>query len=42
MKVPQKVFKTRDESGWVDKTTKDYIFGKRVVVVSLPGAFTPI
>ena len=42
MKVPQKVFKTRDESGWVDKTTKDYFFGKRVVVVSLPGAFTPI
>ena len=42
MRVPNKVFKTRENDEWVDKTTQDYFFGKRVVVVSLPGAFTPI
>ena len=26
---------------WEDKTTDDYFKGKRVVVFSLPGAFTP-
>ena len=26
---------------WVNKTTDDYFKGKRVVVFSLPGAFTP-
>ena len=26
---------------WVDKTTDDFFAGKRVVVFSLPGAFTP-
>ena len=26
---------------WVDKTTDDYFKGKRVVLFSLPGAFTP-
>ena len=48
--VPQVVFKTRvrDESiegpnpfRWEDKTSKDYFEGKRVVLFSLPGAFTP-
>ncbi|NJN76490.1 MAG: peroxiredoxin [Synechococcaceae cyanobacterium RL_1_2] len=48
--VPDVVFKTRvrDESvggpnpyRWEDKTTKDLFAGKKVVVFSLPGAFTP-
>lgn len=49
-KLPNVVFKTRvrDESiggdnpyTWEDKTTSDYFDGKRVVLFSLPGAFTP-
>ncbi len=49
-KVPNVTFKTRvrDESiggsnpyRWDDKTTEDYFAGKRVVLFSLPGAFTP-
>ena len=48
--VPQVTFKTRvrDESvagdnpyRWEDKTTTDIFGGKRVVMFSLPGAFTP-
>ena len=48
--VPNVVFKTRvrDESiegpnpfRWEDKTSFDYFGGKRVVLFSLPGAFTP-
>jgi thioredoxin-dependent peroxiredoxin len=48
--VPNVVFKTRvrDESvggsnpfKWQDTATKDIFAGKRVVVFSLPGAFTP-
>ena len=48
--VPSVVFKTRvrDDSiegpnpyRWEDKTTFDYFGGKRVVLFSLPGAFTP-
>ena len=48
--VPNVTFKTRvrDESvegpnpyRWVDKTTADIFAGKKVVVFSLPGAFTP-
>jgi peroxiredoxin len=48
--VPQVMFKTRvrDESiggdnpyRWQDMTTDDYFKGKKVVVFSLPGAFTP-
>ena len=48
--VPQVTFKTRirDESlggsnpyRWQDKTSDDYFKGKRVVLFSLPGAFTP-
>ena len=47
MEVPNKVFKCRsqDENGdyqWVDKTTSDYFSGKKIMVFSLPGAFTPI
>jgi peroxiredoxin len=49
-KLPNVTFKTRvrDESiggdnpfKWEDKTTNDYFEGKRVVLFSLPGAFTP-
>lgn len=49
-KVPDVVFKTRvrDESvggpnpfRWQDVTTQELFGGKRVVVFSLPGAFTP-
>ncbi|NES99461.1 MAG: peroxiredoxin [Sphaerospermopsis sp. SIO1G2] len=48
--VPDVLFKTRvrDESvggpnpfRWQDRTTKELFAGKRVVVFSLPGAFTP-
>ncbi len=48
--VPETVFKTRvrDESvggdnpfRWQDMTTEDIFAGKKVVVFSLPGAFTP-
>ena len=42
MRVPNKVFKTRENDEWVDKTTQDYFFGKRVLLLSLPVAFTPI
>ncbi|MBC6417604.1 MAG: peroxiredoxin [Prochloron sp. SP5CPC1] len=49
-KVPNVVFKTRvrDESvggpnpfRWQDRTSEEIFGGKRVVVFSLPGAFTP-
>ena len=49
-KVPDVTFKTRvrDESvggpnpfRWQDMTSQDYFAGKRVLVFSLPGAFTP-
>ena len=49
-RVPDVTFKTRvrDESiqgpnpfRWEDKTTADYFKSKRVVLFSLPGAFTP-
>lgn len=49
-KVPSVTFKTRvrDESvggpnpfRWQEMTTDDYFKGKRVVLFSLPGAFTP-
>ena len=49
-RVPNVTFKTRvrDESvggenpfRWEDKTTEDIFGGKKVVVFSLPGAFTP-
>ena len=50
MKVPQVTFKTRvrDESvggsnpyRWQDTTSVDYFQNKRVILFSLPGAFTP-
>ena len=48
--LPQVTFHTRvrdDSIGgdnpfkWEDKTNSDYFAGKRVVLFSLPGAFTP-
>ena len=48
--VPQVTFKTRvrDESvegpnpfRWEDKTSSDIFEGKKVIIVALPGAFTP-
>ncbi len=50
MQLPKVAFQTRvrDESiegpnpfRWEEKTTDDYFKGKRVVLFSLPGAFTP-
>lgn len=50
VRVPEIVFKTRvrDEAvggsnpfRWQDVTSADYFAGKRVVLFSLPGAFTP-
>ena len=41
MLVPNKTFKFRVGPDWDDKSTDDLFKGKRVVVVSLPGAFTP-
>lgn len=49
-KIPNVTFKTRvrdDSIGgpnpyrWQDMTTDDYFAGKRVILFSLPGAFTP-
>ena len=49
--VPNIVFKTRVKDNdctdcpnpykWEDKSTDDYFSGKKVVLFSLPGAFTP-
>ena len=53
LKIPKVTFRTREgdevetDDGcaiggqWVNKTTDDYFKGKRVVIFSLPGAFTP-
>jgi glutaredoxin-like protein len=40
-KVPNVVFKTRQNDDFVDVTTDELFKGKTVVVFSLPGAFTP-
>ncbi len=40
-KVPQVTFRTRKDGNWLDLTTDQLFSGKRVVVFSLPGAFTP-
>ena len=52
-KIPKVNFKIRegdvvledgcsfDEGKWIEKTTDDFFKGKRVVLFSLPGAFTP-
>jgi len=41
MKLPQVTFKVRELGEWVDKTTNDLFANKRVIIFSLPGAFTP-
>lgn len=52
MVIPNVIFKCRERISedtecvenpyrWVDKTTKDFFGNKRVLVFSLPGAFTP-
>jgi len=40
-KVPQVIFKTRQQHEWLDLATDDIFRGRNVVVFSLPGAFTP-
>lgn len=39
--VPNVTFRTRQNDEWVDVTTDELFKGKRVIVFSLPGAFTP-
>ena len=53
MKIPKVTFKVREGDSmpagggcpiggsWKDMTTDDYFAGKRIVLFSLPGAFTP-
>ena len=53
LKIPKVTFRVREgdvvleqgcsfeEGKWVDQSTDDYFKGKRVVLFSLPGAFTP-
>ena len=40
-KLPDVVFKCRENGEWVDKSTIDLFLGKKVILFSLPGAFTP-
>jgi len=40
-RVPEVVFKTRQNNDWKDVTSDEIFNGKTVVVFSLPGAFTP-
>ena len=39
--VPHVNFRVRELGDWVDTNTDTYFKGKKVVVFSLPGAFTP-
>ena len=41
MIVPNTSWKIRKGPDWWDETAEDYFKGKRVLCVSLPGAFTP-
>ena len=41
MQVPHVNFRVRELGEWVDTNTDTYFKGKRVVLFSLPGAFTP-
>ncbi|MBX2813855.1 MAG: glutathione peroxidase [Myxococcales bacterium] len=40
-KVPEVSFQTREDGAWKTVTTNDIFSAKKVVVFSLPGAFTP-
>ena len=42
MKIPNTTWKIRKGKDWFDESASDYFSGKRSLVVSLPGAFTPI
>lgn len=39
--VPEVTFRARDDEGWVELTSEQVFKGKRVILFSLPGAFTP-
>ena len=41
MKVPNTKWRIRRDSDWTTESAEDYFAGKRSLVVSLPGAFTP-
>lgn len=40
-KIPNVTFRTRENGDWKDVTSDELFKGKKVVVFSLPGAFTP-
>ena len=40
-KLPNVVFKVRSMGAWFNRTTKQFFKGKRCILFSLPGAFTP-
>jgi glutaredoxin/glutathione-dependent peroxiredoxin len=40
-RLPDVTFKVRENEEFVDRTTKDIFGGKKVVLIGLPGAFTP-
>ena len=42
MKIPNTTWRIRKGKDWFDESASDYFSGKRSLVVSLPGAFTPI
>ena len=42
MKIPNTTWKIRKGKDWFEESASDYFSGKRSLVVSLPGAFTPI
>ena len=42
MKVPNTIWKIRKGKDWFEESASDYFSDKRSLVVSLPGAFTPI
>lgn len=39
--IPEVVLKARENGAWLDVNTKEFFSNKKVVVFSLPGAFTP-
>jgi Peroxiredoxin len=42
MKIPNTTWKIRKDKDWFEESASDYFSAKRSLVVSLPGAFTPI
>lgn len=40
-RIPDVIFRTRQDHEWVDVSSEDIFAGKNVVIFSLPGAFTP-